>query len=159
MPILDPVEEGGRLGAYTMIFGSAFVVSGVQAILFSLLASGFYENIGLAEGHWRTIIHREGAPEAVFAVGLILALLGVAGSVWSLFVWAQTGEADAAIESRLRIAIPSVTLLITGAQLMFAICFMALLVTQGDPRRSGGFETSHYRRTHPADEREGVWRP
>ncbi len=131
VPILDPVEEGGRLGAYTMMFGSAFVVSGVQVILLSLLAGAFYETVGLTEGRWRSVLHREGAPEAVFVVGLALALLGAAGSVWSLFVWAQAGDAASAVESRLRIAIPSVTLLIVGVQLMFSVCFMALLVTQG----------------------------
>ncbi len=128
VPIIHLVEEGGGFGAYTMLFGSVFVVSGGQVVLFSLLASAFYANIGLIDGYWRGVIHRKGVPEALFVGGFALALLGMAGSVWSLFVWAQTGTA--AIEARLRVAIPSVALLILGVQLMFSISFLALLVTQ-----------------------------
>ena len=132
LPVIYPAEEGGPLGAYAMIFGAAFAVSGAQLIFFSLLADAFYENLDLGEGRWRAIIRREGVSEAVFAVGFLLALLGTAGCVWSLFVWAQSGGPEA--EARLRIAIPSVTMFILGMQLMFSVCFMALLVTQGAAR-------------------------
>ena len=44
-------------------------------------------------------------------------------------MWGQTGGPD--IELRMRVAIPSIALLICGVQLMFAGFFLALLVTQG----------------------------
>ena len=129
LPILNPVEEGGMFGAYTMIFGSAFLVCGVQVVFFSLLANVFCDNVGLGEGRWRTRLSNRPILEGSLALGLCLVLSGLAGSIWSLFIWAQTGGVDP--ETRLRIAIPSVVLLILGVQCMFSGAFLSLLVTQG----------------------------
>ncbi len=138
MPVLYTVEEGGLLGAYTMIFGAAFAISGNQMIFFALLASAFYKTMGLAHGFGKMLGQRRGLPEAVFAFGLALALLGAVGGVWSLFVWAQTTQTSdvaAAIEARLQIAIPAVTLLALGLQMMFSMCFLALLTIPRSPKR------------------------
>ena len=128
-PIANPVEEGGRLGSYTMLFGAAFLVCGVQLIVFALLAGAFCERIGLPDRRGAWLLRAGRALEGGFAWGFALAALGTAGSVWSLFVWGQTGGPD--IELRMRVAIPSIALLICGVQLMFAGFFLALLVTQG----------------------------
>ena len=125
VPILSPVETGGRFGPYTMLFGSAFVVLGVQLAIFSLLASAFCQSIGLSAGLWIARLKSNLA----LATGLVMALLGAMGSIWSLFVWAQTVGPD--IETRMRVAIPSLALSICGVQLVFSAFFLALLATQG----------------------------
>ena len=129
VPILYPMEAGGRFGPYTMLFGSAFVVCGVQLTHFSLLASVFCENIGVSTGFRMARLKSSLVLEAALATGLVMALLGAAGSIWSLFVWAQTVGPD--IELRMRVAIPSLTLSICGVQLIFSAFFLVLLATQG----------------------------
>ena len=128
VPILHPVEEGGRFGSYTMLFGSAFVVCGVQLALFSLLASAFCESIGLSAGLWMARLKSSLVLEAALTTGFVMTLLGAVGSIWSLFIWAQTVGPD--IDTRIRVAIPSLTLSICGVHLIFSAFFLALLATQ-----------------------------
>lgn len=136
IPIANPVEAGGRFGSYTMLFGSAFAVCGVQMVFFSFLANAFCENIGLTDGRWTERLQSGRFIEGGIATGLAMVLLGAAGSIWSLFVWAQTG--DPAVELRMRVAIPSITLSIWGMQSIFSSFFLALLVTQGAMRGAAG---------------------
>ena len=136
IPIANPVEAGGRFGSYTMLFGSAFAVCGIQMVFFSFLANAFCENIGLTDGRWTERLQSGRFIEGGIATGLAMVLLGAAGSIWSLFVWAQTG--DPAVELRMRVAIPSITLSIWGMQSIFSSFFLALLVTQGAMRGAAG---------------------
>ena len=123
-PLLIPAG----FGIYTMLFGSAFIICGVQLAAFHLLAHVFGDAIGFTDGRLRNWVWSR----HVLETGLTLALTGAAGSVWSLFVWAQIGAA--AIETSLIIAIPSVALLVVGVQTMFSGFLLALIATQG---RSG----------------------
>ena len=134
-PIANPVEEGGRFGSYTMLFGAAFVVCSVQLIAFSLLAQAFCERIGLADGRWAARLQSGRIVNGSILAGTLVALLGAAGSLWSLYVWEQAGGPD--IETRMRVAIPSVALLVCGVQMAFSGFFLALLVTQGAWRTPG----------------------
>ena len=128
LPILNPVEEGGLLGGYSMIFGLAFLVCGAQVLFFSLLASVLCASAGLGDRGWTARFFRRRILEGSLAFGLFLALLGVVGSVWSVSIWTQTGGVN--LEARLRVGIPAVALLILGVQCMFSGCFLALLLTQ-----------------------------
>ena len=120
-PIVYPLEAGGILGAYTMLFGSGFWLCGMQLVTFALVANLFAERIGLSDGNWTSRLLRYRVLEKILVIGFILALLGVVGSVWSLFVWAQADGDDVVdIETRLRILLPSITLLISAVQLIFS---------------------------------------
>lgn len=130
-PIAYPVEAGGRFGAYTMLFGCAFASAGAQLAMFSLLASAFCDSIGLSGG--LKLARRGALAEVGILAGAATVALGAAGGVWSLFIWAQTGGPD--VETRLRVAIPSVTLVICGFQMVFSAFFFALLKTQGGGAR------------------------
>lgn len=133
-PILYPDEAGDGYGSYTILFGSAFVVCGLQLVILSLLASVFCESIGLAERRWSARLKKDHVLDRALAAGLVMVLLGAAGSIWSLLLWAQ-GD-DFGLETRMRVAIPSITLLICGVQLIFSTFIFALLATQGEPARS-----------------------
>lgn len=120
-PIVYPLEAGGIFGAYTMLFGSGFWLCGMQLVTFALIANLFAERIGLSDGSWTSRLLRYRVLEKTLVIGFILALLGIVGSVWSLFVWAQTDGGDVIdIETRLRIVVPSITLLISAVQLIFS---------------------------------------
>ncbi len=116
-------------GVYTMLFGSTFIISGVQLAAFHLLAHVFGDTIGFTDGRLWNWVRQRRVLEPCLAAGCALALAGTAGGVWSLFVWAQTGPA--AIETRLTIAIPSVAMLVAGVQTMFSGFLLALIATQG----------------------------
>ena len=131
-PILYPEEAGGAYGTYTILFGSAFVVCGMQLVILALLARVFYENLGLSERRWSARLQSDRVLNGALATGLLMVLLGAAGSVWSLLLWAQTDGPGLAV--RMRVAIPSITLLICGVQLIFSTFMFALLATQGTSR-------------------------
>ena len=131
VPILHPVEAGGGFGAYTMLFGSGFIVCGTQLIGFALAAGLFGESIGLTDGRWSARVLRYHVLEQALAVGGALALAGAAGGVWSVFVWSQTGAGGVLdVEMRLRVAIPSVTVLIVAVEVMFSGFLLTLLASQ-----------------------------
>ena len=142
-PIVYPEEAGGGYGTYTILFGSAFVVCGLQLVILALLASVFYENIGLSTRRWSARLQSDLILNGALATGLVMALLGAAGSVWSLLLWAQADGPG--LDVRMRVAIPSITLLVCGVQLTFSQFIFALLTTQGNParRRAGPARTDH----------------
>lgn len=126
VPVLNPVEKGGWFGIYTMMFGSAFVICGVQTIIVALFASIFWKTLTSVDIRFLEEIRIVGWS---FGVGLVLAITGMCGSVWSLFIWAEIGGAEST-EIRLKIAIPSLTLLVLGVQSVFSGLFLYLLMTQ-----------------------------
>ena len=134
-PIVYPEEAGGGFGTYTILFGSAFVVCGLQLVILALLASVFYENIGLSGRRWSARLQSDRVLDGALATGLVMVLLGAAGSIWSLLLWAQANGPG--LDVRMRVAIPSITLLICGVQLIFSTFMFALLATQGTARRAG----------------------
>ena len=132
MPLVWRVESGVGFGVYTMLFGAAAFVCGAQLVFFALSASVFFENIGFTTGRWLARLQRVSVLEICLLLGIVLVLAGLAGSVWSLIIWTRTGEF--ALEQRLRVAIPSLTLLILGVQVMFNGAFLALLQMRGAVR-------------------------
>lgn len=127
VPIIYPL-----FGVYTMLFGSGFWLCGMQLVTFALVANLFAERIGLSDGGWTSRLLRYRVLEKTLVIGFILALLGVIGSVWSLFVWAQTDSGDVVdIETRLRIVVPSITLLISAVQLVFSGFFTTSIASHG----------------------------
>ena len=134
-PILYPEEAGGGFGTYTILFGSAFMVCGLQLVILALLAGVFYENIGLSKRRWSARLQSDLGLNGALAAGLFMVLLGAAGSIWSLLLFAQ-GDGPG-LDVRMRVAIPSITLLICGAQLIFSTFMFALLASQGTARRAG----------------------
>ncbi len=133
-PIVYPEEAGGGYGTYTILFGSAFMVCGLQLVILALLAGVFYENVGLSERRWSARLQSDHVLNGALAAGLFMVLLGAAGSIWSLLLFAQGDGFGLGV--RMRVAIPSITLLVCGVQLTFSQFMFALLTTQGNPARS-----------------------
>ena len=142
-PIVYPDEAGGDYGTYTILFGAAFLICGLQLVILALLATVFYENIGVLERRWSARLQRDRVLNGTLATGLVMMLLGAAGSIWSLLLWAQADGPG--LDVRMRVAIPSITLLICGLQLTFTQFMFALLTTQGNPARgrTGAARTDH----------------
>ena len=122
------INFGDEFGAYTMLYGLAFVVCGSQVVFFSLLAKVFYASVDIGNATRVSSYSKNHILEVGLVIGFILVLLGLGAGVWSVFVWAQTVGVDQG--ARLRVAIPSVALLIVGVQIIFSSFLLALLAGQ-----------------------------
>lgn len=130
VPIASPVEEGGRFGSYTMLFGLVFAVCGVQLLFLLLMANALCENIGLMAERKTALLQNTRMTHLGIAAGSALVLLGSLGSIWSLFILAEAVD-PIDVEVRMRIAIPSATFIILGCQTVFCLFFLGLLSTHG----------------------------
>ncbi len=132
--MIVPFVRADWLGTYAMLFGSAMVVCGLQLVWFAL----FTQSLGTAEGRsgearWATWLLRHVSPDRLLVSGLGFGLLGLTGSAWSLVLWAEAhGEATLS-DGRLRVAIPSVMLLVLAVQFVFSgFLLMFLSSRRGD---------------------------
>lgn len=125
-PFVDPTEQGGLFGAYTMLFGAAFFILGAQLIGFYLSARAFYESAGLIAGGLRARLRRYHLLEICLSAGVVLGAAGAGAAAGSLFIWAGGGE----LELRLRLLIAGVTMMILGGQVIFHGFLISALALQ-----------------------------
>lgn len=115
-----PFKMGNHfLDIHTMLFSSLFIIVGLQAVYFFLFS--------------RMIMQNDIRQASVFslekglAIGVILILLGLFGSGYSLYVWMQHAFGDLLPTEMMRILLPSFTCLISGVQIIFSSFFVTLL--------------------------------
>ena len=128
--ITVPLVRGDWLGTYAMQFGAGSVVCGAQLAVFAAVARLFGERMGFQTGGVAEWVMRHRVLERALALGLLLAALGVAGCIWSVFLWAAAGGDPAFAETRLRVAIPSVGVLIVAIQTVFSGFLLTLLASR-----------------------------
>jgi glycosyltransferase involved in cell wall biosynthesis len=106
---------------HTMLYAAGAVILGVQLVLFSLLARavGVLKNVLPISPPLARFL-RVFTLERGIVVGLSLALAGFGLAAYSVLTWAHArlGALDPA--AMMRVAIPSVTLMIAGAELIFS---------------------------------------
>ena len=124
---------GARLGpvtldAHTLLYSSAFVLCGYQAVLYSVLAKTFAINEGLIPpAPWFDRFYRLFTLERGLALGALAILLGLAGAGWALWTWAQTDFGHLNYARMMRIAIPSTLFMVLGFQTVFSSFFGSVL--------------------------------
>jgi glycosyltransferase involved in cell wall biosynthesis len=113
----------GRVGfdIHTMLYAAGATVLGVQLVLFSILARavGVVKNL-LPMSRALARFLRLFTLERGILLGLTLGLAGFALAVYSLGRWASVELGPLDPPAMMRVAIPSVTLMITGAEIVFA---------------------------------------
>jgi glycosyltransferase involved in cell wall biosynthesis len=123
----------GRVGfdIHTMLYAAGATVLGVQLVLFSILARsvGVLKNVLPMS---RALAHFLGlfTLERGILLGLSLGLAGFGLAVYSLGRWASVELGPLDPPAMMRVAIPSVTLMITGAEIAFASFLLGFI----DPR-------------------------
>ena len=128
--LLMPVVRGDWMGTYAMLFGAGLAVCGTQLVAFAAAAGLFAERMGFgAFGLTEWVIGRR-VLERSLGVSLLLGLLGMAGSVWSVFLWAAAVGDPALADVRLRVAIPSVMLLVLAVQSTFSGFLLTALASR-----------------------------
>ena len=133
--MIVPFVRADWLGTYTMLFGSGMVVCGLQLVWFALftqsLGTGGQPTTKLSRrSNW---LLRHVSPDRLLASGLGLGLLGLLGSAWSLALWTDASGEATPTDDELRVAIPSVMLLVLAVQFVFTgFLLMFLSSRRGD---------------------------
>ena len=124
-----PRRIGGvTFDVHTLLYSAMAVLVGFQAVTFGVLTRVFAVTEGLLpEEPGMTRLFRWVKLETGLAVGIVLLVAGVAGSVGSLWVWRGHAFGDLDASRVLRLVIPSVLLLMLGCQVVFTSLFLSVL--------------------------------
>jgi Glycosyl transferase family 2 len=117
-----PVVIGGvGFDIHTMLYAAGASILGVQLVLFSLLARtvGVLKALLPMSPPLERFL-RVFTVERGISLGLLLALAGLALAIYSVDSWAHTRLAALDPATMMRVAIPSVTLMLAGAEIIFA---------------------------------------
>jgi hypothetical protein len=117
-----PVIIGGvGFDIHTMLYAAGASILGVQLVLFSLLARtvGVLKALLPMSPPLERFL-RVFTVERGISLGLFLGLAGLALAIYSVDSWAHTRLAALDPATMMRVAIPSVTLMLAGAEIIFA---------------------------------------
>jgi hypothetical protein len=115
------VIDGVGFDIHTMLYAAGATILGVQLVLFSLLARtvGVLKNVLPMSPPLARFLQVFTVERGIFT-GLMLGLVGLGLAVYSLENWAHARLAALDPATMMRIAIPSVTLMLAGAEIVFA---------------------------------------
>ena len=116
------------LDIHTMLFAAAAVVLGLQSLSFAVFSKVFGVGVGILPKDERV---SNALKVLTLERGLIwgggLILLGLAGSFYAVTTWGAISFGPVLPSSMMRIAIPSLTALTAGLQIVFGSFFLSLL--------------------------------
>jgi len=122
---------GVGFDVHTLVYASAMIVVGYQAMLFAVFARIYARTSGFLPGkNWISELNEKLSLEAGALAGLGLILAGLAMSVVAIFVWGDSGFADLDYRETLRLVVPAGTMLILGVQTVLASFFISILGIQ-----------------------------
>jgi glycosyltransferase involved in cell wall biosynthesis len=115
------VVSGIGFDIHTMLYAGGAVILGVQLVLFSVLARaiGVLKNVLPMRPTFSRFL-RVFTLERGILLGLLLVAGGLGLAVYSVSTWAQAHLAALEPTVVMRVAIPSVTLMLTGAEIIFS---------------------------------------
>jgi len=120
---------GVTLDTNTILYAGTAVIVGFQALIFGLLTrvygmvSGFLPRKQALERFTQSNTLEKG-----LVVGILVFLVGVAGSIFSVIEWSHARFGLLVYPDILRIVIPSAVAIIVGFQVMLAAFFLSVLM-------------------------------
>jgi glycosyltransferase involved in cell wall biosynthesis len=129
-----PIIIGGvGFDIHTMLYAAGATILGVQLVLFSLLARtvGVLKNL-LPMSPPLARFLRIFTLERGILLGLSLGLAGLALAAYSVEGWAHARLAALDPATMMRVAIPSVTLMLAGAEIVFASFLLGFIDVRAD---------------------------
>ena len=120
----------GNVGfdAQTLLYAAVAIVIGFQAIVFAVFTKVFAISEGLLPNDPRfNSLFRIVTLERGIAVGVLLLLAGLGGSIYAVSFWDERSYGPLDPSKTLRIIIPSVTSLILGCQIVLSSFFLSVL--------------------------------
>lgn len=130
--------HGVRFDIHTMLYAGGATILGLQLVLFSLIG----RTVGVLKkllpmtttlaGFLRLFTLERGV-----MVGASLGLAGFALAVYSVLNWAHAGLGALDPVTMMRLAIPSVTLMLAGGEILFASFLLGLIDVRPDSESNG----------------------
>jgi hypothetical protein len=129
---------GVTLSVGTLIYGAAFVVIGLQALMFSRFATAYATQRGLAPPSSKTHDEVEDFRlERGILTGVILGLIGLGLAAASLWKWSRADFGDVDPVQQVRSIVPAALGLILGSSVVLGSFFFSILqLGLDDPRRT-----------------------
>ena len=117
----DPSKDNLSFGLHTTLIGSVLVVTGVQAILSSIIGELAINNaITRKTSTFLTRLQRGENLEKILLGGSLLALLGLLGFISSFFMWGRIGFGELQPDQLMKPILSSATVLTVGIQVIFS---------------------------------------
>lgn len=124
-----PLQIAGRhLDVHTMAYAATGVLIGFKAVVFSFLSSIFSMRSGL--------LPKRRIPDFLFEIfklevglilGIVLALMGLAGALSSVWIWSNQSFGPLVTSETMRIVIPSILTLSLGCEIILVSFYVSLL--------------------------------
>lgn len=119
---------GTHFDVHTMVYASAMIVVGYQAILFAAFARIYATTEGfLPARQWLEDLTERVSLEAGVLTGIALVAGGIVLTIVALIIWGGSGFGPLHYRETLRIVIPASTMLILGVQTVFSSFFLSIL--------------------------------
>jgi hypothetical protein len=120
--------SGVALDVNTMLYASAAVFIGFQAVAFSAFTKAYAMNAGLLPYDSRVDkLFRVVTLEKGLVIGALMTALGLVGSIYAVSQWRESAFGPLDPQKELRIVIPSVLLLVLGCQTILSSFFLSIL--------------------------------
>jgi len=120
--------RGVTFDAHTLLYAAMAVLLGFQAICFGIFARTYAVTEGLLpEEALLKRFFRIFTLEKGIAIGAVLIIGGLAGSIYAVHAWSASGFGPLDYPSTLRIVIPSATAITAGFQIVLSSFLVSLL--------------------------------
>lgn len=121
------------LDIHTMLFAAGAMVIGLQMGIFAFLvkAAGVAHGVMPAGPTFGRLVDHFSLERGV-VTGIIIAAAGLGLAVYSLSIWWQSGLSELEPRQVMRIAIPSLTLMVTGMQVLLSSFVLYFLMWNRD---------------------------
>lgn len=129
------VVAGVGFDIHTMLYAAGASILGLQLVVFALIARaiGCVKGVLPLTGTFRRLLAHFTLERGIVA-GVAVGLLGLALAVHSIQVWFDAHLSAVDPAEMMRFAIPSVTLMIAGAEILFASFVLSFIEPFGGPR-------------------------
>jgi glycosyltransferase involved in cell wall biosynthesis len=122
------VVGGIGFDVHTLLYAAMAVLIGFQAIVFAMFTKVFAISEGLLPEDQRLDrVMNVITLEVGIVIGLLLVVLGLAGSIYAVVSWDQRSFGRLDPSRTLRVVIPAVTSLMLGCQILLSSFFLSIL--------------------------------
>ena len=123
-----PIPDVFTLDINALLYFSIAAVVGVQVTFFGLFALALGRKMKLRIDHgFAEALLRLASMEGAIAVGIGLALAGLAGAAYAIVKWGDSSFGPLVPSDMMRITIPSVTTLAIGTQIVFGAFLLGFI--------------------------------
>jgi glycosyltransferase involved in cell wall biosynthesis len=113
---------------HSLLYFNAIILIGFNMVLFSIQSRYYGHRVGLlpkSEKISKFVNHF--TLERGLFLGIILIFLGFSMALWAFSIWAQSQFGNINPRSTMRIAIPSISIILMGTQTIFSSFFISIL--------------------------------